>query len=105
MKNSEKREKEEEKQIFSFFEDKFISLSLFHISFLIPCLRLDPQNYTLLEPDPQIRFYEYNIENIPILVQNIYLKRRILRSAIWVIFSLGRMKVKNGLCAGWQFQG
>jgi hypothetical protein len=95
MKNSEKREKEEEKQIFSFFEDKFISLSLFHISFLIPCLRLDPQ----------IRFYQYNIENMPILVQNIYLKRRILRSAIWVIFSLGRMKVKNGLCAGWQFQG
>jgi hypothetical protein len=31
-----------------------LSLSLFHISLLTPCLRLDPQ----------IRFYEYNIQSI-----------------------------------------
>ncbi len=82
MKKKEKKKKK--KQIYTFFEDQFISLSLFHISLFIPCLRLHPE----------IRIYEYNIQNIPILAENIYLKRRILKSAIWVILSLGRMKVK-----------
>ncbi len=57
------------------------------VSLLIPCLRLDPQ----------IRFYEYNIQNIPVLAENIYLKR------IGVIFSLGRMKVKLA-CFGLRYK-